>query len=263
MDMLKSEVKGYTRKDGVYVPPHHRKGDPAAPKAKVFHPRSSENGNKVPVFNPTHPSAPSTWHSPKSIATFVPNGDVPMSLNGIAIAKWRDAPQTTDGWNYVDGINDAIHEPDLVVPKGKRASSGCVIQEPDGRTWVVHPTNEFGGYAATFPKGSAEPELSLQANAIKECFEETGLKVEIIKMLGDYQRTTSVARMYLARRVGGDPSACGWESQAVSLCPADRLYDLLNMQSDHPIAEKHGAGPAPKPANKPEKQNSADKSIEL
>ncbi|MGL4460243.1 MAG: NUDIX hydrolase, partial [Plesiomonas shigelloides] len=95
-------------------------------------------------------------------------------------------------------------------------------------------------------KGTAEPDLSLQANAIKEAFEESGLQVEITGFIGDFERTTSVARMYKARRVGGDPTDAGWETQAVSLVPKEHLYRLLNMWPDHPIAESIGAGEAPK-----------------
>lgn len=250
--MLKGHVAGYARKDGVYVAPHERKGEPALKKA-TFHPRLSEKGKKVPVFNPTHPSAPSTWHNPKAIATFVPNGDIPASLNGVFISPWKDAPKTIDGWNYVDGIDDDLDEPPLSAIKGKHISSGVVIEEPDGRVWVVCPTNQFGGYHATLPKGTAEPELSLQANAIKECFEESGLQVKITGYLGDYERTTSVARMYKAVRVGGDPTGCGWETQAVSLVPKDKLYSVLNMKTDHPIAHHSGAGEPPQNAEESHK----------
>jgi len=36
------------------------------------------------------------------------------------------------------------------------------------------------------------------------------------------------------------------------LCPRDHLYDLLNMHTDHGLAEVIGAGPAPK---KPQKKS--------
>ncbi|MNH39989.1 hypothetical protein D3C79_1012350 [compost metagenome] len=68
--------------------------------------------------------------------------------------------------------------------------------------------------------------------------------MEITGLIGDFERTTSVARMYRARRVGGDPTASGWETQAVSLVPKEKMYDLLNMWPDHPIAESIGAGKA-------------------
>ena len=61
----------------------------------------------------------------------------------------------------------------------------------------------------------------------------------------DVERTTSKARFYLARRVGGTPADAGWESQSVSLVPPDKLYSVLNMSADHDLAEKLGAGPKP------------------
>lgn len=252
MDMLKAHVGGYSKKDGTYVKPHERIdriGHPAAPASVHHHPRLSENGKKVAIKQPTHPSQPTTWHNPKAVATFVPNGDAPLSINGVHLREWKDHPITTLGWEYSDGPNEAMHEPAFHVPDGKNASSGCVIEEPDGRVWLVSPTNQFGGYISTFAKGTAEPELSLQANACKEIFEELGLQVEITGFIGDFERTTSVCRMYRARRVGGSPVALGWESQAAHLVPKNKLYDLLNMWPDHAIAEAIGAGPAPKSAD--------------
>jgi ADP-ribose pyrophosphatase YjhB (NUDIX family) len=158
------------------------------------------------------------------------------------LQPWRDHPQTLAGWGYIDGVNDDIDEPEFDLPDGKKASSGVIIQEPDGRVWTISPTNRFGGYDVTFPKGTEEPGLSLQANAIKEVFEESGLKVEISGFIGDFDRTTSKARMYWGRRVGGTPVAAGWETQAVHLTPKDQLYSLLNMWPDHAIAEHIGAG---------------------
>lgn len=252
MELLKAHVKGYSRRDGTYVPPHERKDGPgAAPQAPVYHhPRLSENGHKVQIKNPTHPSSPTTWHNPKAVATFVPNGDVPASLNGVALTMWKDHPKTLAGWDFCDGINHEIDEPPMNVPDGKHASSGVVILEPDGRIWLVHPSNAFGGYETTFPKGSEEPGLSLQGNALKETFEEAGLKVEITGFIGDFEKTTSISRMYWARRTGGTPISCGWESQAVSLVPKEKLYDILNMWTDHAIAENIGAGKAPEKPNK-------------
>ncbi len=243
-DLLKAHVKGYTKHDGTYVKPHDRDG--GVVHQPTHHPRADHNGNAVIIHQPSHGSAPSTWHHADSVATFVPDGDVPLSINGVRLLPWHDHPKTDAGWNYVDGINDEIEERRLNVPEGKHASSGVIIEEPDGRVWLIHPTNKFGGYNASFPKGTSEPDLSLQANAIKEVYEETGLKVEITGIVGDYERTTSVCRMYRARRVGGTPTAMGWETQAVSLVPKALMYEFLNMWPDHKIAEAVGAGPAPK-----------------
>lgn len=239
MDFLKAHVKGYSRRDGTYVPPHERKDGPgAAPEAPVYHhPRLSENGHKIQIKNPTHASSHTTWHNPKAVATFVPNGDVPASLNGVALTRWKDHPRTKEGWEYTKGINDEIEEPTFHLPDGKHAGAGVVILEPDGRVWLAHPTNAFGGYDCTWPKGSVDPDESMQAAACRETFEETGLQVEIISHLGDFEKTTSMARMYIAKRIGGSPSYMGWETQAMSIVPAQKLRDLLNMQNDHAIVE--------------------------
>lgn len=247
-DLAKAHVKGHMRGDD-YVRPYERGGSSAPLKAHP-HPRKGENGKPVLVKSPHHASAPSTWTSPDAVATFVPGGDVPLELGGIPLRKWKDHPRTADGWDYDDGVNDDLVEPVFHVPVGKNASSGVVIEEEDGRVWLTAPTNAFGGYHATFPKGGAEEGLSLQANAIKEAFEETGLRVQITGFLGDFERTTSVARMYRAKRVGGTPVDCGWEAQAVHLVPKGHLYDHLNGPADHPVAELIGGGPAPEQPKK-------------
>lgn len=251
-DILKAHVKGYSKKDGTFVRPHERSGEPGhtSHPEPHHHPQLGENGKPVVIQRPTHASAPSTWHNPDAVATFVPNGDVPASLNGVPLRQWKDHPTTVEGWDFVDGINDELWEPAFILPPGKKAAAGVIIEEPDGRVWLVAPTNQFGGYHASFPKGTEEPELSLQANAIKEAFEETGLKVEITGVVGDFERTTSVARLYRAKRVGGTPVAMGWESQAVHLVPKGMLYEYLNMWTDHGAAEAVGAGPAPEPPPK-------------
>lgn len=243
-DLAKAHIKGYSKRDGTYVKPHER-GDEGPGLVPHHHPKPGEDGNPVVVHHPHHASAPSTWHNPDAVATFVPGGDVPLSINGIPVKKWRDHPRTVEGWDYTELVNDGLEEPPFILPPGKKPAAGVVIQEKDGRVWVVHPTNSFGGYQTTWPKGTVEDGLSLQASACKEAYEESGLKVRIIGFIGDFDRTTSKARMYLAERVSGDPTDVTWESQAVSLCPRGHLYSLLNMWPDHGIAEQIGAGPAP------------------
>lgn len=266
--VLKAHIKGYTRKDGVYVKPHDDGKAPAkakpAPGKKVFyskpkpapvpygvhhnesgkprmvfhHPQLGETGHRVVVNNPSQPSPEPSWKSPDKVAVFVPKGIVPKEINGIVVAPWEDAPETDGGWAFVDGTLD-IKEPPLKMKAGMRPAAGVIIEEPDGRVWVISPTNAFGGYKNTFPKGGAEKGLSLQQNAIKEAWEESGLKIEITGILGDFERTTSIARMYTARRVGGDPTTMGWETQAVQLVPKEKLLETMNMPSDKEIVARY------------------------
>lgn len=240
----KAHVKGHVRGDGVYVRPYQRRG--GSKPVPVQHPKMHDDGKPIMINDPHFASAPSTWDNPNAVATWLPNGDAPKGLHGVPFRRWRDHPTTTEGWDYVDGVNDDLEEPAFHCPPGKKAAAGVIIEEPDGRVWCISPTNGFGGYRTTFPKGTAEEGLSLQANAIKEAFEESGLQIRITGFIGDFERTTSKARMYRAVRIGGTPVEAGWETQSVHLIPKGDLYDHLNGWADHPVAEMIGAGPAPK-----------------
>lgn len=266
--MLKAQIKGYMRRDGVYVKPHdngkaaaapeqakkvvykpqpkdvpygtHRlKDNGYLPKKVVHHPRLGETGKRVVVHKPTEQTKPETWAKSSEVATFVPNGESPAEINGLPLNSWENHPKTEFGWAFVKGTNDSIKEKPLHVPAGMRAASGVIIEEPDGRVWIISPTNSFGGYKNTFPKGGTEPGLSLQQNAIKETWEESGLQIEITGVLGDFPRTTSVARMYTAKRVGGTPIDMGWETQAVRLVPKSNLRGLMNMKADQLVLDKY------------------------
>lgn len=203
----------------------------------IIHPRPDEAGKPVVIKHPSTPTAIETWADSTAIATVVPDGQVPIELHGVALTPWAGYPRSTEGWGYLDGLNEDLDEPPLEA-SGKKPAAGAVILEPDGRVWVVHPTNQFGGYQATFPKGRVDVGLSLQAAALRECWEEVGLQVRITGYLGDFERTTTRTRLYLAERVGGTPAAMGWESQAVSLVPLSKLGAILNGAADKPVLER-------------------------
>ena len=214
------------------------KGPP--PKPKGFHPKLDDAGKKVGLYHPHIPNL-SGLYNPKAIATFTPGQKMPAELNGIPFAPWADAPTTDDGWENVAGQKE-LDEPPMHLPPGiKDAASGLIIAEPDGRVWVVSPSNRFGGYKNTFPKGKVEGEMSFQANALKEAYEEAGLKCRIVDFVGDVKRTTSVCRYYLAVREGGSPAECGWESQAVHLVPGGRLRNFLDAAVDRNVVAKLAA----------------------
>lgn len=229
------------KKDPFYSDGKGTKPKPKPPSSAVPHPHRDNHGDEVLVHYPTKPSPEIVWDDPESTATFVPGGMAPPALNGIDMVDSFPAPKDAEGWLNVPGQNPDVEAgfPDLTAPKGKSIGAGVIIQEPDGRVWIVSPTNRFGGYHQTFPKGTYEDDIaSLQANAIKEAYEESGLQVEITGVLGDFQRTTSMARFYLAKRIGGSPANMGWESQAVRLAPVSHLRDWLNRDNiDHPIVE--------------------------
>lgn len=203
---------------------------------KAWHPKADDEGRKVGIHLPHTASSEASWTDSESTATVVAGGQAPAELHGVPFTPWADAPTSLEGWDDVPGQAN-IDEPDFDCPPTLEPAAGVVIQEADGRVWLVSPTNGFGGYRNTFPKGRADDGLSLQATAIKEAYEESGLQVEITGHLGDFARTKTFTRLYMARRVGGSPADMGWESQAVRLAPAGALHLLLNGNADQPVRE--------------------------
>jgi 8-oxo-dGTP pyrophosphatase MutT (NUDIX family) len=205
-----------------------------AQMAIVYHPKPDDAGRPVVLRNPSKPTPPMTWEDPCSVASVIPGGNMPAKINGIPFAEWSGAPESPTAWNEVAGQAD-IDEPPFHCPKGKAEAAGVVVCEPDGRVWLVAPSNGYAGYQATFPKGRVEKGISRQANAIREAFEEAGLQVSITAFLADSNRSLTYTRYYLACRVGGTPAAMGWESQAVHLVPRDKLSHFLNHTNDQPL----------------------------
>ncbi len=127
-------------------------------------------------------------------------------------------------------------DPPFNPPKGFAPAAGVVIREPDGRFWLVGPTNQFGGYEVTFPKGRPDGK-SLRAAALVEAYEESGLRVQLLKHLLDIQRSQTYTRYYLAERLGGTPAAMGWESQCVLLVPVSQMPSLRLAVADKLVLE--------------------------
>ena len=200
----------------------------------VYHPETDEHGRAVLLKNPTTATPLSAWNRADVAATVTPAGALPAALNGIALRDWLDVPDSAQAWSHVEG-QYAFDEPPFHPPTGKMPAAGVVIQEPDGRFWLVAPSNGFGGYTATFPKGRVDGSGSRQASAIREAYEEAGLKVNITGFLADSDRTQTYTRYYLAQRTGGNPARMGWESQAVHLVPKEALADFLTHLNDLPL----------------------------
>jgi len=132
-------------------------------------------------------------------------------------------------------------EPDFVLPghlkDKKELSSGVIVKEADGRIWMIEPSGNFGGKGITFPKGRLEKGLTPAQNAVKEVYEETGLKVEVTGLVGDYERSTTYTRYYLGKRVGGDPAFAHWETGKVRLITPDEARKHLQSSVDHKILD--------------------------
>lgn len=163
---------------------------------------------------------------------FRKNSPVPAVLNGVPFAPWTPPAD----WASVEG-RAPLPEPPLVPKPGRAAAAGAAILEPDWCVWIIDPAGGFGGYRHTFPKGRIEGGLDPQRVAIRECFEETGLRISITGWLGDFDRSTTTTRLYLAQRIGGRPVDFHWEVEAVRLVPVMELPCwLTNPHDAKPVA---------------------------
>jgi len=176
---------------------------------------------------------------PEAIVTFKPGKTLPADL----YSPVKGAEQTLkQGDKYVYGeleikINPALETPFEPVPGYKQSAGMILIDKKTGKIYLNSPKNQFGGYKNSFPKGTIETGLNSQEVAIKEVFEETGLQGKPLYLLGDYKKTTSISRYYVGVKTGGTPAMMGWESEAVQLCPLNKLDDLLNVGIDKKIAQ--------------------------
>lgn len=202
----------------------------------IYHPQPNDKGQPVELHHPSKQTPLPSWTDAHAVATVTPAGPLPETLNGIPLGDWKDVPGSSDAWMRVEGQCE-FGEPPFNVPTGIAPAAGVVVLEADGRIWLVAPSNAFGGYTATFPKGRVDQGTTLQACAIREAFEEAGLKVRITGWLADSKRSKTYTRYYLAERIGGNPAAMGWESQAVHLVPRSALADFLTNPNDLPLLQ--------------------------
>ena len=196
----------------------------------IYHPQPDDAGRPVRLHAPSCAANLAALADPRAAVTFVPGSECAGMLNGVALA-----PCARPGEAPADLDTAAFAEPPYVLPPGRQAAAGAVVREPDGRLWLVAPSNGFGGYAATFPKGRVDAGAALRATAIREVWEESGLHVELTAWLGDFARTLTYTRFYVARRIGGHPAHMGWESQAVHLVTPSEARRLLNRETDQAV----------------------------
>ena len=198
------------------------------------HPRLDEDGRHVSILHPHSPSDLAAWSDSGQLALVAPDGPVPPELHGVPFSRSSLASQAQGGMKSPSDI-PSFKEPPFET-MGRAAAAGAVVVEPDGRVWLVAPTNAFGGAKVTFPKGKTQGR-GLRPTAVKEVLEESGLEVVLFSHLVDNTRSTSRTRYYLARRLGGNPADMDWETQAVLLAPLAEMKGLLNNPADQLVLE--------------------------
>lgn len=183
-----------------------------------------------------------TLHDPEKAAEWVPGQITDATLHGVPFAPWRPS----DGYNWMTAAGRAKipGEPPLPIVEGIAAGAAVTILEDDGRVWLYRPVLIAGGVAeaagaapAAVPSGVMESGMDAQAIALREAWEATGLQAEIVSVLGDYRRPTSVTRFFIARRIGGAPWLMGHDAQSVTLAPVDAMPGMLADDADRAMAQ--------------------------
>ncbi|NPA32108.1 MAG: NUDIX hydrolase [Aquificae bacterium] len=119
-------------------------------------------------------------------------------------------------------------------------SAGGVLFKDDEVLLIKNPSGVW-----SFPKGLVEEGEKPEQTAVREVFEETGVRGEILDYVGDIQywyrakddKVFKTVRFYLMRYVSGEPKP-SWEVQDAKFFPVEEAKKLLKYKGDREIFRK-------------------------
>jgi 8-oxo-dGTP pyrophosphatase MutT (NUDIX family) len=131
------------------------------------------------------------------------------------------------------------------------SAGGVIVRRLRGRWWVaaIRPNGKPSGLWA-LPKGLIDAGEQAAVTAVREVEEETGVRGEIVRKLGDVryvytwggERVFKIVSFFLLRRLGGRlgdlPQATRHEVAEVRWLPLDEAPALLAYKGEREMAEK-------------------------
>jgi ADP-ribose pyrophosphatase YjhB (NUDIX family) len=81
----------------------------------------------------------------------------------------------------------------------QRVTAGCIVIR-DGKVLIVKSKN--GKYG--IPKGGVNTLESYQDAAVRETYEETGIKTKIIEYIGKYEKENKIVHIFIAKYISGE-----------------------------------------------------------
>lgn len=135
------------------------------------------------------------------------------------------------------------------MAKGLMHAAGGVVCRPadDGglEVLLVGGASDNPDYWG-FPKGKQEPDEAIEATAVREVVEETGIRIELLALAGDTyytftrpdgERQDKTVRYFLARAVGGNLADRTLEREFAAWLPTQQAADRLTFPVDRAILD--------------------------
>jgi 8-oxo-dGTP diphosphatase len=126
------------------------------------------------------------------------------------------------------------------APETPKLTADVVIPDERGRVVLIRRKNEPYEGQWALPGGFVDVGESLENAAVREAREETGLEVELVRLVGVYSRPDrdprghNVSVAYLARVVGGELAAADDAAEAGFMNPSSRelAFDHAEIVAD-------------------------------
>lgn len=115
---------------------------------------------------------------------------------------------------------------EVIEPPHWYAVGGILINDKK-QTLLREPSDHYEGYVWTFAKGGIDSGENLETAAIREVYEETGYRAEIIEKIPKLFRTRNTTTLFYLMKPVGRHSKFGWETQSVKWVSLDEADSYI------------------------------------